>query len=128
MSMECPEGYVEYDGKCQHCGSSFFDYRQNGPHMSVYCVNCGRHITFVPKFNLAEWKKAVKERDMFICQRCKMAGNSIQMQAHHKMPVWFMPELQYDLDNGITLCRRCHKQLHGVSGTIKKEDNNHAET
>ena len=124
MSFEVPEGYEEYDGVCPRCRSTFFDYRRNGPHMEVRCASCGSHVTFIHKINLDEWKRKVKQRDQFICQRCKMAGTSNQVQAHHKMPVWFMPELQLNLDNGITLCKRCHKQLHGASGTIKeiKED------
>jgi hypothetical protein len=51
-----------------------------------------------------------------------MVGNSNTVQAHHKMPVWFMPELQFDIDNGITLCKKCHRQLHGASGTIKESE------
>ena len=30
--------------------------------------------------------------------------------------------MEYDLDNGITLCLKCHRQLHGVNGIIKDEE------
>ena len=120
MSLICPDGYVPYEGKCPYCGGDFFDYRQKGPHMQVYCISCECHVTFLPKQSLEEWKKAVKQRDKYTCQRCGMALTPRQAHAHHKMPRWFMPELQYDTDNGITLCNQCHKQIHGAGGTIKE--------
>ena len=120
--FEAPDGYKDYEGKCPNCGSTLFSYREKGPHMQVRCLSCGGHVTFIPKENITTWKKNVKQRDKFICQRCKMAGNSNTVQAHHKMPVWFMPELQFDVNNGITLCKKCHRQLHGASGTIKESE------
>lgn len=125
--MNCPDGYEEYTGTCYKCGGSAFDYRQSGPHMSVYCMWCGSFIQHVgkidPKKKLAEWKKQIKERDGYTCQRCGAFVNTTQCDAHHKMPVWFMPELQFDPDNGITLCKKCHHALHGAGGTIKEKEN-----
>lgn len=120
--FSAPDGYENYEGYCPKCGGASFAYRENGPHMEVKCLSCGNHVTYVSKIKLPQWKKLVKQRDGFICQRCKIAGNSNTVQAHHKMPVWFMPELQFDVDNGITLCKQCHKQLHGASGTIKESE------
>lgn len=124
--LECPTDYESCTILCRNCGSDFYDYRIKGPHMAVYCANCGSFITFVPKKDVDFWKRKIKERDKYICQRCGAALSSRYLEAHHKMPVWFMPELKTDLNNGITLCKKCHKQLHGVDGTIKdyyKEDN-----
>ena len=120
--FDAPDEYKAYEGKCPNCGSTSFSYREKGPHMQVRCLSCGSHVAFTPKESISIWKKSVKQRDGFICQRCKIAGNSNTVQAHHKMPVWFMPELQFDVDNGITLCKQCHKQLHGASGTIKESE------
>lgn len=119
MSNVCPEGYVPFSGLCPSCGGDWFDYRPNGAHMEVVCIVCGKFIKFTPKQSLEQWKKDVKQRDLFICQRCGKRGTSNQMEAHHKMPVWFMSKLQFDMENGITLCKQCHKQLHGAGGTIK---------
>lgn len=119
MSFECPDGYIATDLECPKCGSTFYDYRKNGPHMEVKCVSCGSHITYVSKWNKGEWRRAIKERDEYTCQRCKKKLTARQVEAHHKMPQWFMPELAFDLNNGITLCKACHKQLHGADGTIK---------
>lgn len=131
MSFECPEGYIPTTLPCPKCKSTFYDYKANGPHMEVRCVRCGSHITYVKKMNKGEWRRAVKIRDRYTCQRCGIQLTAKGVEAHHKMPQWFLPSLEFDLDNGITLCKSCHKQLHGVDGTIKenyeeeiKEDNN----
>lgn len=129
--LDCPVEYEHCTVTCHNCGSEFYDYRSNGPHMAVYCANCGRFITYVPKKDITQWRRKVKERDNYTCQRCGAALSSRGLEAHHKMPTWFMPELKTDLNNGITLCKKCHKQLHGIDGTIKddyKEDSNNAET
>ncbi len=132
--MICPEGYEEYEGRCPKCGEDgLFDYRKAGPHIAVYCMWCGAFVQHVPKIDpkkrLSKWKKRIKERDKYTCQRCGLVANSTQLDAHHKIPVWFMPDLQYDMDNGITLCKVCHHALHGAAGTIKeKEIKENAET
>ena len=118
--LTCPEGYKPYEEQCPYCGSTFFDYRRNGPHMEVWCVGCDRHITYIPKLDIDIWKKSVKERDLYTCQRCGAILTPRTAHAHHKLPVWFMPKLQFNTDNGITLCKQCHKQIHGVGGTIKE--------
>lgn len=122
MSIECPDGYIPYEGECPHCGSNFFDYRKNGPHMEVWCIGCERHVAFIPQLNSDTWRKSVKQRDQYICQRCGERLTPRTAHAHHKLPVWFMPKLQYDTENGITLCKQCHKQIHGAGGTIKEQE------
>lgn len=125
--LKCPSGYMPCDIKCPYCDSDWaFDYRQKGVQMAAYCVYCGRFVKFVPKVDskkqLSAWKKKVKERDEYTCQRCGELLNTTQLDAHHKMPVWFMPNLEYDIDNGITLCKKCHHALHGAGGTIKSKE------
>jgi len=57
-----------------------------------------------------EWQKAVFKRDRWTCQICGYKGHDLV--AHHILPFSEYPELRFDPDNGITLCRRCHKKLH----------------
>lgn len=48
----------------------------------------------------------VLERDNFECQHCYTKEN---LHIHHIEKRKTHPELQYDVNNGITLCGRCHK-------------------
>lgn len=77
--------------------------------------NNGRYIDG-RKEKLNEWIKEVKERDNYTCQRCrkvKRKGNR-NLHAHHIKPRDEYPELIYDVDNGKTLCRSCHKTIHMI--------------
>jgi len=55
------------------------------------------------------WRKKVFERDNFICQECKEKGGVLH--SHHKKPFASFPELRFDSNNGITLCKKCHLKV-----------------
>jgi 5-methylcytosine-specific restriction endonuclease McrA len=57
------------------------------------------------------WRFDVYLRDNFTCQMCgdKRGGN---LQAHHIKPFADYPDLRFEVSNGITLCKKCHNQLH----------------
>jgi HNH endonuclease len=48
----------------------------------------------------------VLERDNFECQHCYATKN---LHIHHIKKRKTNPELGYDVNNGITLCSKCHK-------------------
>lgn len=54
-----------------------------------------------------QWRKAVYERDDFNCQECKARGG--KLEAHHIKPFATHPELRFEVSNGITLCKSCHR-------------------
>lgn len=58
----------------------------------------------------AEWRKAVFERDNFTCQICGQVGGGLN--AHHIEPWSTNVNLRYQIDNGITLCKKCHVEIH----------------
>ncbi len=63
-----------------------------------------------------EWRKAVHKRYGWKCGMCKFKGKKII--AHH-IRVWeHFPELRFDVDNGITLCRGCHCKLHTTNKDV----------
>ena len=62
----------------------------------------------IPKYN--DWRKAVYDRDGYTCQCCGKVGG--RLNAHHIKSFAEYPELRFDVDNGITLCDRCHRNIH----------------
>lgn len=57
-----------------------------------------------------EWRKAVFERDGYLCQECGFHG---YLHAHHIKGYAHHPDLRYEVSNGVTLCKNCHKTKHG---------------
>lgn len=64
------------------------------------------------------WRKSVFERDNYTCQDCGIHsgnGKTIYLEPHHIIPLFKKPELAFDLNNGKTLCKGCHKKyLKGI--------------
>jgi 5-methylcytosine-specific restriction endonuclease McrA len=57
-----------------------------------------------------QWRRSVFERDNYTCQNCGAIG--VRLNAHHKKPYAYYPDLRYSKENGITLCVPCHKAVH----------------
>ncbi len=64
------------------------------------------------------WRKAVFERDNFICQMCFKRGG--YLEADHIKPWAYFPELRFELNNGRTLCRKCHDTTKISSKAMRK--------
>ena len=54
------------------------------------------------------WREAVFTRDNFTCQNCLEKGG--ELHAHHILSFSQFPELRFAINNGITLCKECHKK------------------
>lgn len=57
-----------------------------------------------------EWKAAVLKRDRNKCQmpNCRRKKN---LEVHHIIRYADSVYVRYEVDNGITLCKRCHYQI-----------------
>ena len=63
---------------------------------------------------LKNWRNSVYKRDNYTCQEC---GNKGIIHAHHIIE-WAKDESKrFDIDNGITLCIKCHGKIHGKDFT-----------
>lgn len=61
------------------------------------------------------WSKNVRERDGNACKHCgKTSG---RLHAHHIIPleVCLDSSLEFDVNNGVTLCPKCHKRTHKLT-------------
>lgn len=56
------------------------------------------------------WRVNVFERDDYTCQECGQVGG--ELNAHHIKEFAKHPELRFDVNNGITICKNCHKKIH----------------
>lgn len=70
------------------------------------------------------WMDAVKERDGWVCVECGSAEN---VESHHIIPLAYLVSANgirnrqdarnclalWDLNNGKTLCEKCHYEIHG---------------
>lgn len=56
------------------------------------------------------WRLSVFNRDNLTCKKCGYKGKDLE--AHHIKKWSTHYDLRYDIDNGITLCKKCHKELH----------------
>ncbi|MFA5772855.1 MAG: HNH endonuclease [Thermoplasmata archaeon] len=62
-----------------------------------------------------EWRRSIFYRDKFTCRVCCIrsgCGKAVILNAHHIEPFRSAKDLRYDIDNGITLCKKCHIITH----------------
>jgi len=65
------------------------------------------------------WRIAVFERDNYTCQECgekSKKGHKVYLEAHHIKSFSVYKELRFEVDNGRTLCKKCHKKTDNYGG------------
>jgi len=57
----------------------------------------------------SEWRIGVYKKDYY---RCRLCGINKDIVAHHLLSFVKFPQFRFDLWNGTTLCKDCHKLVH----------------
>lgn len=71
-----------------------------------------------PQFENRKWVKEILKRDNYTCQMCNEVGG--KLQADHIKPYSLCEEYEkWDLENGRTLCVKCHKNTPTYGGKMK---------
>ena len=83
--------------------------RHRGAENSLYRPEARRRNRGGPH---KKWVNAVLARDHSKCRNCGAEG--VELHAHHIKSFRDFPELRFDLENGITLCFKCHWNLHAA--------------
>lgn len=65
-----------------------------------------------PEYN--NWRNQVFERDNYTCRCCEQRGGSLV--AHHFKSYTPNKELRISIENGITVCKKCHLDFHHQYG------------
>lgn len=68
-----------------------------------------------------QWRDLCITRDNSICQKCgKILKAGTQTIVHHIKSWRDYPELRYEVNNGVTLCRSCHNIIHVLPSRKKR--------
>lgn len=111
------------DVKCGACGNVFRSYRHK--FCSKPCADKGgfryngeahpnwRGGRKKRSKGYKQWTVAVISRDKATCTKC--GTSNVELHAHHLKSWKDYPELRLDVANGITVCARCHWDIHSAS-------------
>ncbi len=111
---------------CEECGKEYEvkNYRKDTSrfcsfkclHKFIHRTNKGENHPFwkggISKRNrhkLQKWRDEILKRDNYKCIKC---GSSHNLQVHHILPYSEYPDKRFDIDNGVTLCDKCHAKEH----------------
>lgn len=66
----------------------------------------------------ADWREQVFARDNYTCRVC---SSKEDIEPHHIIPKAMRLDLIFEVSNGMTLCKKCHKELHHLYGGVENQ-------
>ena len=123
IKIKCDKGHIyttEFNVvlqgcKCPHC-YKLGKFGEGNPRYNPNLTDEQRqaNISRHSDLNYRRWIKDVFKRDNYICKCCGKRGANLN--AHHLDGYDNFIDKRLDIDNGITLCEKCHKNFHSIYG------------
>ena len=139
---QCPNNLELLEVKCAYCGKwiiptntqvsnrlQVFNGNYSGENRFYCSENCKQSC---PIFRKILWPKGFKKatsrevvpllrqlvlkRDNYACQKCGATTETAQLHVHHEKSYTLNKIMANDPDNCITLCKKCHQQVHSQEG------------
>lgn len=118
---------MRYIAQCGHESKITFDEFLNADGVPKRCRKCHKHTYHdnpIDRNRTASkvWRKAVYQKDGYNCCVCGKHGGDLN--AHHLNAYDDNPDQRFDVENGVTLCPRCHTRFHtayGFGGNTKEQ-------
>jgi hypothetical protein len=89
-------------------GKDNFHYNHNLSDIDRYTMS---NRNYYPGYY--QWQQSVLKYDNYTCQKC---GSKNHLCTHHINNWSTFKEQRIDINNGITLCNKCHKLIHNIYG------------
>ena len=105
------------------CGNDYYSGKNHPKWIEDRSKLKDRNRTIRWSKDMKIWRKKIYERDNYTCQMCNnksSANNSVILNAHHIKTFNDFPELILDINNGITLCEKCHKKTYEKEKDFEK--------
>ena len=108
---------------CAVCGKEIYRKNYNLNKFNVFfcswdCLKIHQSITksiselpesWRSRKDYRSWRRKILQRDNRTCKMCESIEKPI---AHHIVEAKERPDLKYEITNGITLCQKCHIEVH----------------
>ena len=111
---------------CVYCAGKFRGENYCGEKHHMWkggIVNTKQKLRETPEYK--QWLRSVFKRDNYTCQCCGArdgCGHTVHLRGHHIKSFALYENERFDIDNGITLCDKCHDvkfdgSFHNIYGT-----------
>jgi hypothetical protein len=120
ITIQCDKGHiykttygsVRQGCKCTECNKEKW-LGENNPRYNPNLTNEEREKKRDTLENI-NWRNHVFERDNYTCLCCGQHSGNIN--AHHIDGYEWCKEKRYNIENGVTLCKKCHDKFHYLYG------------
>jgi len=99
----------KYCGRLKRSGENHYNYRSD-------LTDKDRAARKRTEIENLHWRYAIYRRDK---SHCRICDTYKKIEAHHLYGYADYPELRYDIDNGICLCKTHHDEFHNLYGRGK---------